>query len=413
MKSEFDLNKIIEEKFSIYCAGEFSSLLIQYCAKRDMYDNIIACMVTKKEPHTPAHILGIPVIEFPTYSENKNIPILIAILSSEIGNAIRKELSDQGYKRVYVLDQKVFRMINKCLIDYSADIKNELKRLTVKNDLIALRLEKKIDQLSMQINSMPMVVEAHKKAFDEYKDKYIGKTLVLCGAGSSLNLYKYNPDYVHIGCNSVAFKSDIKLDYYFIQHLPTSVDLHTSNYAKIHSDIREKYIRALYDLDCVKFLGQAIGDEWMISPPIGDYYNDQYRTYYISRDLPGTHYYSKDIRYSFLYGQDSIVFPMMQFALFTNPKRIYLVGFDGYSGKGDYFDKEHDDQVKEMLSESEEEHKKTQNIAIKNRFVELSDFSSVCFPQTEVIMVNPCFFKGIFMEAYTDGDGRIIEERSL
>ena len=81
----------------------------------------------------------------------------------------------------------------------------------------------------------------------------------------------------------------------------------------------------------------------------------------------------------------SVVFPALQFALWTNPRRLYLVGCDcslsGYS-----YDKEY------------------KNFLLPNKIIEayreFKIFASKYYPETEIISVNPVGLKGIFTDEY-------------
>lgn len=44
------------DKAAVYCAGEFASFLIQYCSVNGLADKIEYCIVTKRDPYTPAYI---------------------------------------------------------------------------------------------------------------------------------------------------------------------------------------------------------------------------------------------------------------------------------------------------------------------------------------------------------------------
>ena len=410
---EVELSKL--DKFAIYCAGEFASLLVRYCASIGIHDNIVCCIVTERDPYTPAHILGIPVLEFKDFDEEKNIPICITLLSENPRREIQMLLSEHGYDNQLVLDNSDFRRLNKLEADFSADIKCELRRLTVKNDLLALKLEKKISDLTMLVHSMQMVAEVHSRSFGEYRGINQGKSIVICGAGKSLNLYSFDDEYIHIGCNSTGLVHPEKLDYFFIQHIPGESKLFYNvapNF--ISPDIRKEYLRILKELKCVKFVGQAVGEEWFINPPVGDFYEGDIRPYFFSRDIEGTHYYCKDIRYGLLYAQDSIIFPAIQFALFTNPDKIYLVGCDGYGKKDNYADNVHDKMVNKLVACSDIIPDKNTfydsvNEVMCKRFEELHDFVQMCYPSTEIVMVNPQRYSGIFKETFTDANGDILD----
>ena len=84
----------------------------------------------------------------------------------------------------------------------------------------------------------------------------------------------------------------------------------------------------------------------------------------------------------------SVVFPAIQFALFTYPKKIYLVGCDT-SRAGHFYDKP---QTKSDLH--------VQNVKIGYALIKM--FARLHYPDTEIISVNPVGLKGLFKEMYTE-----------
>ena len=70
----------------------------------------------------------------------------------------------------------------------------------------------------------------------------------------------------------------------------------------------------------------------------------------------------------------------MQFALFTNPRRIYLVGCDCSSG---YFDG--------TATPLPNEH-------LVGLWKEIKKFAEIYYPETEIICVNPVGLKGVFKD---------------
>lgn len=401
------------EKFVIYCAGEFATLLVQYCSVNGYADKISSCVVTQREPSTPAHILGVPVVELLELKQEEDILIIVAILSENAKHEIDDALRAAGYHNIHFLRKEEFRTINESLADFSADIKCELKRLLVQsqqqyNELFAQN-QQHYESLSLLIQSMPVVAETHKQSFGRYKDINKGKNVVICAPGPSLNKYTFNDEYVHIGLNAVIFNENIKLDYYFNQHIPQSYDFGGSGY-DIDPAGRHKYLEYFTKLKCVKFLGQKIGADWNISPPFGEFSDSNYCNYYIS-DVETTHRFFADIRYHFLYGSTSVIFPALQFALFTNPQRIFIVGSDGYSiDTANYYSKEEDNRLNARLPYPSEQ----ENILISTNsrmteiYKELREFADIRYPNTEIIMVNPVHFKGVFKETRTDEKGRIL-----
>jgi len=86
----------------------------------------------------------------------------------------------------------------------------------------------------------------------------------------------------------------------------------------------------------------------------------------------------------------------MQFILFTNPKKIYLVGIDCTSGKNRHFSGLSPDN---LLLRNENIEIVCQNSI--EEWKQLKEFVSIYYPEIEIISVNPVNLKGIFKDIYT------------
>ena len=75
----------------------------------------------------------------------------------------------------------------------------------------------------------------------------------------------------------------------------------------------------------------------------------------------------------------------MQFALWTNPKRIYLVGCDTNLG-GYYY---------------QQERNKLKVNKVYNCWLKIKEFVRIFYPETEIISVNPVGLKGMFKDIYS------------
>jgi len=396
------------DKFAVYGAGEFASLLVQYCFENGYADKIENCIVTRWDLSVPAYILGVPVIELGMWKQEKDILIIVAILSEKGKKEIADCLRSTGYYNLYFLTEDEFKTISRSIMDFSAEIKCELRRLVAQNRRQSEQIQQLYKDLSTLIQSIPAVVETHKHTFGKYKDIHKGKTVVICTPGPTLNQYQYNSSYIHIGVNSVIFNDKIKLDFYFNQHIPSEYDFE-ENGLDIQPIARQRYMEFFSKQKCIQFLGQRIGEDWIISPPFGEYSDPNYNVYYTS-DIEATHWFCEDIRYGFLYGSTSIIFPALQFALFTNPQRIFIVGSDGYdASRENYYSRQIEDEQDERITRSRKEGVLLYvNKKIEEIYKELRKFAMVRYPDTEIIMVNPVHFKGIFKETITDKNGQIV-----
>ena len=93
--------------------------------------------------------------------------------------------------------------------------------------------------------------------------------------------------------------------------------------------------------------------------------------------------FNVDIDKTWLVDGGSCIFSAMQFALFTNPKRIYLVGCDCSSG---YFDGKKGADCSYLIK----------------TWKELKKFAEIYYPETEIVSVNPVGLKGLFTDLYQD-----------
>ena len=104
----------------------------------------------------------------------------------------------------------------------------------------------------------------------------------------------------------------------------------------------------------------------------------QYSTYSVN-----SVHFSKDIDSNYLECGGSVAFAAIQFALYTNPKRIYLIGCDCSNG---YYD---DKPLKLKKKQS----------YIKS-WLKLKEFAQIYYPDTEIVSVNPVGLKGLFKDKY-------------
>lgn len=79
-----------------------------------------------------------------------------------------------------------------------------------------------------------------------------------------------------------------------------------------------------------------------------------------------------------------MAFPAIQFALWTNPKTIYLVGCDCSSG---HYDGSGSESNLEYLIEP---------------WKKLKKFRDIWYPLTKIVSVNPVGLKGIFEDLYQE-----------
>ncbi len=212
------------------------------------------------------------------------------------------------------------------------------------------------------------IYETHKAAFLEFKYCHQGRDIVVVATGPTMRYYNSIPGAVHIGMNAAYKRQDIKLDYLFVTDFANRHDF--------FSDLKE--------YDFIKFFGQY-------SPGI-------YReTFQVSEQMLRENHARKffqgapaediplNIEYYPLMGFYTVAFQAIQFALYTNPRRIFLVGCDCTSAG--YYDGTKDN-VGEFAS-------------WMRGYEKLKVFAARFYPETEIISVNPVGLKGYFRDMYT------------
>ena len=219
----------------------------------------------------------------------------------------------------------------------------------------------------MYIAQVQVVSKTHEKTFGEYKNKHYGKDVAVIATGPSLNNYKPIPNTINIGVNKTIFCKNIKLNYYFSHDY-----LAVKDYIKElinYPDVKKFYgviPQTHYGFKSRDSRAGIFPESLIVSHNASKYY-----LYSKQPVLPVP--FSVDIDKTWLADGGSCIFGAMQFALFTNPKKIYLVGCDCSSG-----------------------------YHLINTWQELKRFVEVYYPETEIISVNPVGLKGLFTDLYQE-----------
>lgn len=218
----------------------------------------------------------------------------------------------------------------------------------------------------------------HQKTFPKYKNIHKGQTLVLLATGPTLNDYKPMENVINVGVN-VAFLNDkFSLDYLFAQDF--------LQIEKVQDEICEykgNNVKKFFGLASHKYHINNIPESLAIRANA-----ERFQIFPIESPPQFTLHID-----SVAFGcQHSIVFHAMQFMLWTNPAKIYLVGCD-CSNKG-YYNGEEQPYVPDT----------DENGVIKqfsDGWKVMKEFASLYYPETEIISINPVGLKGLFKDIYT------------
>lgn len=227
--------------------------------------------------------------------------------------------------------------------------------------------------ISTEIYSANIIRDLHSKTFPQFKNCHPDKDIVIVACGPSMAYYKPIKDAIHIGVNKAFKNENIKMDYIFIQD-----KLSIQNYIEELLAYPAKIFMGSYILNGISWLYKCkIPLKYMDYDNINYYYSDYGRNLL----LPYLEYCS-------LMDFGSVAFPAAQFALYTNPKRLYIVGCDCSSGG--YFDGSKNTNVKN--------HNLSYLIKDWQRF---KLYAETYYPDVEIISINPVGLKGMFKDVYT------------
>ena len=231
--------------------------------------------------------------------------------------------------------------------------------------------------LDMYISQSLIVRDVNTNAFAKYRNKHIGQDVVLIATGPSLNKYKPIENAVNIGVNKTIFKKDINLDYYFVIDYAA-----TGSYLKElknYPNVKKFYATLPYHTYGYK---RAVPKLAIIPESLICEHNAS-KYYIYSKEPVHPLPLNTEIDKTWLADGGSCIFSAMQFALFTNPKKIYLVGCDCSSG---YFDGGKGADCSFLIKS----------------WQEIKEFAEIYYPDTEIISVNPVGIKGMFTDLYQE-----------
>ena len=230
----------------------------------------------------------------------------------------------------------------------------------------------------------------HPKTFSEYKNKHNGCDIALIACGPTVNDFVAVPDTIYVGVNRAFKKSDIKLDYIFVEDYEKGMFSALEDYYKENKDIKKFY--GIHQ-------GFAINDQ-IISESVSIRHNAS-RFYTRIRWKHPTHEvlvrdeeFAFDIATEPLTCSGSVVFPAMQFILYTNPKRIFIYGCD-CSADAHFYD------TKNTTKDTSWAGDPSWTAAIHGWKL-LKKFADKYYPETEIISVNPVGLRGLFRDVYTE-----------
>lgn len=325
----------------------------QYYVKRILGFRFYECEVKKNI--TKYNIIGLTIKRIEQCND--------VIYKSYLCNIFRCEEYNMYYK-YYILNIPVYQKFN--FLKLSKEIKN-ITGITKAT-------------LQTELKRMIEVYTLHQKVFPQFKGIYKNKDIVICGAGPSLSLYEPLKDCIHIGVNKVFQNKKLLLDYSFLLDYVAG-----KNYIDELINYRGE--------KCKKFLGQLLEqNHFMFIPSKYEKNDDIYRYWVDESTFNLDENFNYDISTQTLPCFYSVIFQALSFALWTHPKKIYLVGCDAnFAGHFDGSPMASTDKTWEHIH----------HIRNYDGWKKLKQFVSVYYPDIEIISVNPVGLKGMFHDMYT------------
>jgi hypothetical protein len=261
--------------------------------------------------------------------------------------------------------------------------------------------------LTKHIYESRNIKEIHTRTFSKYRSLYEDRDIVIMGNGPTLRNYEPKKNCITIGVNRAVYYDKVKLDYLFVQDV---LALHL-------------FGQEIVNYDCKKFFSFWGGYPWAIPIKYKNIQNmEEYCQYHVRYiDYVGCDFYNYeglslpyDLCNSPLTDFGSVIFPAIQFALWTNPKRIYIVGCD--------CSKKKTEKETNYFTRGATEEEKQQALNINVHFYDnevanddfcqsedlvegwhkIKEFQQIYYPDIEMVSINPVFLKGLFKDEYTE-----------
>lgn len=239
------------------------------------------------------------------------------------------------------------------------------------------------EQEKLKYINIPAAVN-HPSVFTKYKGCHAGQDVVVVGTGPTLDAYTPLPGAVHIGVNRAFMQPQLVLDYLVIQDRLNIPDADIINY-------RPGACRKLFGMH---YLVPPYSEQMVQACGAERYYFDA------SDPLHPDKHFPADIAHQPLMVFASTIFVAVQLALWTHPRRLYIVGCDcslnGYCQAAETGGRQ------ELLLDP-----------MLAGWRKLRDFADNFYPDVEIISVNPVGLKGMFRDMRMQ-DGQLVDinERS-
>lgn len=214
--------------------------------------------------------------------------------------------------------------------------------------------------------------ENQKKVFSKYKKCHENSEIAIIGTGPSLDRWTAPLGCVEMGVNSSFESKRVNLDYLFIQDYSRKMFERLAGY---------------HNSKCKFFFGV----HYLVPTIPEEMYNKYNAEKFYFYDWPKEMFpfdFTVDISSKPFITYSSVIFVAAQFALYTHPRRLYIVGCDCSKG---HFSEHANINNSDIYGD-------TFMIEGWRRFAR---FAEQVYPDVEIVCVNPVGLKGIFKNEIT------------
>lgn len=367
MRSMFLIHsELLEELYGkdliAFGTGKIGKLVIPYLAQ-DPRVRLVGVTNSRITDESEGEFLdtGLPLRSLSAWSKSQpDATILVTVIKESLLDEILQLCETHGFNKILIPARPLFEAIRYDHINMNAAQQTSAmlansEGIDTGNPLLFLQC------LANEVH------DTHKASFAEFKACHKGEDVAVIGCGPSMNYYSPLHGVFHVGVNASFKRKDLPIDYYFLIHYI------------------QEWCEELKNFNFIKFFGCRLGDTDDVFPQIVIEENNA-RMFFSGYRNP----IQCDIEYYPLMGYESVIFRAIHFAMYTRPKRLFLVGCDcAYSG---HFDGS-------QLSRFDEAY----SIPIwLEGYKVFKQFAARHYPDTEIISVNPIGLKGMFRDVYTE-----------
>lgn len=335
------------------------------------------------------------------------LPIIVSINTPNIrdrrilGISLSKKKTTRRYVKHYVFGCQIYCTLNiksmddqlKSVLSLASNINYKLSKIAsitgapTEMDRKLSNMESLVEvqtEMNRKLSNMKYIIEAqtlHTKTFAPYKNAFKDRNVVLVCTGPSAKYYEPIEGAIHVGVNGAIYLEGLKLDYLFVQ----DYTIHQTGNETLVEDA------LIYQGNsCKKFFGIMPSERLaQIKKHIGRIplrYADGFNiSQYLLEDIM-FHEIAYDLAREPLGEFGGTVFSTLQFILYTNPKTLYIVGWDcssGYAYNKSQFFCPADYQLE----------------ILKKHFI---PFIEDQHSDMKIVTINPVGLKGLFSDLYTE-----------